>query len=200
MEIRINALFCDFPALEPSVLALEAENCFKAILDDTGEKWPSLLRDKLASMTFEEKDTNALASIEDAEKLLDQLLLREVEIDAQLEHLLNPHNQPDIIALTSLQSTVNIEEQLLQLNDRIFPAAETASGLSERVKKLDIEQARVKESVKYVEDVQELKVYLIRNIIDVRIVCWVSTVQWTNKIGMKQLPTSIKHPSSTIQL
>jgi hypothetical protein len=149
-------------------------------------------------MTFEKKDVDALASVEDVEKLLDQLLLREAEIDAQLEHLLNPNNQPDIIALTSLQSTVNIEEQLLQLNDRICPAAETASGLSERVKKLDIEQARIKESVKYVEDVQELKVYLIRSMIDVRIVYWVSMMQWTNKTGMKQLPTSIKHPSSTI--
>jgi Ca2+-transporting ATPase len=98
-------------------------------------------------------------SVEDVERLLDELLLQEAEIDTKLENLLDPNNQPDLTALTTLQDSLHIEEQVSQLNERIGPAAETANGLSERVKKLDLEQARVKECLKYVEDVQELKVY-----------------------------------------
>ena len=109
-------------------------------------------------MAPKKEDLDGVASIEDVERILDQLLLQEAEVDAKLELLLHPNNQPDLTALTTLQSTGAIEEEIIQLNERIGPAAETASGLSERVKKLDIEQARVKESLKYVEDVQELKV------------------------------------------
>ena len=110
-------------------------------------------------MTTEEIDLDAIASIQDVEAILDKLLLEEAEVDAKLEHLLNPNNQPDLTSLTTLQSSITIQDLLFQLNERIGPVAETASSLSERVKKLDIEQARVKECLKYVEDVQELKVY-----------------------------------------
>jgi conserved oligomeric Golgi complex subunit 4 len=110
----------------------------------------------MASKTTE---LDIAASVEDVERILDELLAQEASVDAKLTSLLDPSNQPDLSSLTSLQSTLHIEEQISQLNNRIGPVAETAHGLSERVKKLDLEQARVKESLKYVEDVQELKVH-----------------------------------------
>ena len=103
-------------------------------------------------------DLDTATSVEDVERILDELLSQEACVDAKLEKLLDPSNQPDVTSLTSLQSTLDIQDQIQEINDRVGPAAETAHGLSERVKKLDIEQARVKESLKYVEDVQELKV------------------------------------------
>jgi len=145
-------------------------------------------------MTSKKKDLDGVASIEDVERILDQLLLQEAEVDAKLELLLDPNNQPDLTALTTLQSTGAIEEEIIQLNERIGPTAETASGLSERVKKLDIEQARLKESLKYVEDVQELKVstqYSYK--FNCRTVYWVSMMRWKNKIGMRLPHSSIKH-------
>src|ERR1700721_911234 len=109
-------------------------------------------------MALEWIDVDTAVSVEDVEKLLDKLLLEEAQVDAKLDDLLDPNHQPDLTSLSTLQASLQIEEQVSQLNKRIGPAAETASGLSERVKKLDIEQARVKECLKYVEDVQELKV------------------------------------------
>lgn len=99
------------------------------------------------------------AFMEDAEKLLDRLLLQEVDNDLRLEQFLDPDIQPDLTSLLELQSSLQIEEQLSRLSERIDPAAETAKGLRERVRKLDMEQGRVKECLKYVEDVQELKVF-----------------------------------------
>jgi len=110
-------------------------------------------------MTSFETRSDAVASVEDVEKLLDELLLREQEVDAKLEQLLDPNNQPDVTALEQLQSSLHVEDQISQLWEKIGPTAETASGLSARVKKLDLEQARVKECLKYVEDIQELKVH-----------------------------------------
>jgi conserved oligomeric Golgi complex subunit 4 len=110
-------------------------------------------------MTNKEPELDAIASIQDIEAILDKLLLEEAEVDVKLEQLLNPNNQPDLTLLTTLQSSIDIQDLLSQLNERIDPISETASGLSERVKNLDIEQARVKECLKYVEDVQELKVH-----------------------------------------
>src|SRR5947207_11464211 len=110
-------------------------------------------------MAVEANELDAIASIQDVETILDQLLLEEAEVDAKLERLLNPNNQPDLTSLTTLQSSITIQDQISQLTERIGPVAKTASGLSERVKKLDIEQARVKECLKYVDDVQELKVH-----------------------------------------
>jgi len=110
-------------------------------------------------MAVEENELDAIASIQDVEAILDKLLLEEEEVDAKLEHLLNANNQPDLTSLTALQSSITIQDQISQLTERIGPAAKTASGLSARVKKLDIEQARVKECLKYVEDVQEFKVH-----------------------------------------
>ena len=109
-------------------------------------------------MASEEIILDAAASVQDVEIILNQLLLQENQIDRKLDDLLDPSNQPDLTSLTTLQSTVQIGEQISKLNEKIGPTAQTASRLSERVKKLDIEQARVKESLKYVEDVQELKV------------------------------------------
>lgn len=110
-------------------------------------------------MTTEETDLDAVASIQDVEAILDKLLLEESQVDAKFEHLLNPNNQPDLTPLLTLQSSAAIQDLLSQLNRRIGPVSETANSLSERVKKLDIEQARVKECLKYVEDVQELQVH-----------------------------------------
>jgi conserved oligomeric Golgi complex subunit 4 len=110
-------------------------------------------------MDSKTKELDTAASVEDVERILDELLAEETSVDAKLATLLDPSNQPDLSSLTSLQSTLRIQDQISHLNDSIGPAAETAHGLSERVKKLDIEQARVKESLKYVEDVQELKVH-----------------------------------------
>jgi conserved oligomeric Golgi complex subunit 4 len=111
-------------------------------------------------MALEGNDLDAAASIEEIQAILDKLLLQEAEVDAKLKSLLDPHNQPDLTSLSTFQSSLRVDEHLSQLNEHIGPTAETASRLSERVKKLDIEQARVKESLKYVEDVQELKVIL----------------------------------------
>ena len=110
-------------------------------------------------MDSKRTELDTAASVEDVERILDELLQQETSVDAKLATLLDASNQPDLSSLTSLQSTLHIQDQISHLNDRIGPAAETAHGLSERVKKLDIEQARVKESLKYVEDVQELKVH-----------------------------------------
>jgi hypothetical protein len=112
----------------------------------------------MTSMDSEELALDTVASVEDVEKLLDRLLRHESFVDDKLEHLLDPGNQPDLTALTTIQCSLQVDEQVSQLRDRIGPSADTASALSERVKKLDIEQARVKECLKYVEDVQELKV------------------------------------------
>jgi conserved oligomeric Golgi complex subunit 4 len=109
----------------------------------------------MPSMTM---NLDEATSVEDIERLLDRLLAQEAAVDAKLEQLLDANNQPDLTALNKLQSSLQIDEQIAQLNSRIGPTADTASRLSERVKKLDIEQARVKECLKYVEDVQELKV------------------------------------------
>lgn len=109
-------------------------------------------------MALEDLSLDATASIEDVEKALDQLLLQERVVDAKLELLLDPKNQPDLSSLTTLQASLHIDDQILLLGERIGPTAQTASRLSDRVKRLDIEQARVKECLKYVEDVQELKV------------------------------------------
>jgi conserved oligomeric Golgi complex subunit 4 len=110
-------------------------------------------------MATDTADLDAVASVENVERILDELLLQEAEVDARLQNLLDPNNQPDLTSLTTLQHALEIDEQISLLNERIGPTAQTANGLSERVKKLDIEQARAKESLKYVEDVQELKVY-----------------------------------------
>jgi len=134
-------------------------------------------------------------SIEDVERILEELLAQEAAIDAKLETLLDPSNQPDVTPLASLQSSLDIQDQIQQLNDRIGPAAETAHGLSERVKKLDIEQARVKESLKYVEDVQDLKVLrplLVCLELTCRAVFWVFMRQWNDRTGMMQLRFFIK--------
>jgi hypothetical protein len=109
-------------------------------------------------MNYSDPRLDVVSSIEDVEKLLDNLLLREQQVDAQLEQLLEASAQPDLTALEQIQSSLYIEDQISQLWDKIGHTAETASGLSERVKRLDLEQARVKECLKYVEDVQELKV------------------------------------------
>jgi len=114
------------------------------------------------SMALHKKDLDAAGSLEDIQNILDELLLQEAQVDAKLDSLLDPDNQPELTCLTTLQSTLHIGEQIAQLHERIDPTAETAARLSERVRKLDIEQARVKESLKYVEDVQELKVYHAR--------------------------------------
>ena len=110
-------------------------------------------------MATDWNELDKVASVEDVEVLLDKLLAQEAQVDAKLENLVAPNNQPDVTPLTTLQSSISIQEQISQLNELIRPAAETASGLSQRVKKLDIEQARVKECLNYVQDVQELKVY-----------------------------------------
>jgi flagellar biosynthesis chaperone FliJ len=111
-------------------------------------------------MDSKRTELDTAASVEDVERILDELLAQEASVDAKLATLLDAaSNQPDLSSLTSLQSTLHIQDQISNLNDRVGPAAETAHGLSERVKKLDIEQARIKESLKYVEDVQELKVH-----------------------------------------
>lgn len=109
-------------------------------------------------MTFDSSGLNAVASTNDAETLLDRLLVQEADLDSRLEHLLTPETQPDLNFLHTLQSSLHIQQQLAQLGNQVDPAAVTANGLSERVRKLDMEQARVKECLKYVEDVQELKV------------------------------------------
>lgn len=113
-------------------------------------------------MSSWEAKLDAVASVEEVEQLLDELLSEENEVDAKLEQLLNPNNQPDFASLDQIQSSLHVEDQITQLWEKIGPTAETASGLSERVKKLDIEQARVKECLKYVEDVQELKVLVVQ--------------------------------------
>ena len=136
--------------------------------------------------------------VEDVERLLDELLLQEAQVDTKLETLLDPDNQPDLTALTTLESSLDIEAQILQLNERIGPAAETASGLSQRVKKLDLEQARVKESLKYVEDVQELKVHSQSSIFTFRVVFWVFMRQWRDKTGMRRRHFFIRHLSSIL--
>lgn len=141
-------------------------------------------------------DLDTATSVEDVERILDELLSQEASIDAKLEQLLDPSNQPDVTSLTSLQSTLDIQDQIQEINDRVGPAAETAHGLSERVKKLDIEQARVKESLKYVEDVQELKVHpppssLYRGLM-CRAAYWAFTRQWNDRIGMMPLHSFIK--------
>ena len=109
-------------------------------------------------MTFDSSILDTVVSTKDAEALLDRLLLQEANVDSRLEHLLIPETQPDLTFLLTLQSSLHIQQQLSQLCDQIDPAAETANGLSERVRKLDMEQGRAKECLKYVQDVQELKV------------------------------------------
>ena len=112
----------------------------------------------MVAVAFDGQLVEGVVSCEDAERLLDRLLLEEADIDRRLEHLLTPEAQPNLTFLATLQSSLQIEEQLSQLCERIDPAAKTANGLSERVRRLDMEQGRVKECLKYVEDVQELKV------------------------------------------
>ena len=109
-------------------------------------------------MTSDSTLLDAIVRLEDAESLLDRLRIHETDVDTRLEHLLVPETQPDLTFLLTLQSSLQIDQQLSQLGERIVPAAEAADGLSERVRKLDVEQGRVKECLKYVEDVQELKV------------------------------------------
>jgi hypothetical protein len=115
-------------------------------------------------MAFDGGALNAVASTKDAEALLDRLLVQEADVDSRLEHLLILETQPDLKFLHTLQSSLHIQQQLTQLCDQINPAAVTANGLSERVRKLDVEQGRVKECLKYVEDVQELKVSQSRDL------------------------------------
>jgi hypothetical protein len=103
-------------------------------------------------------DLDTAVSLEDVENLLTALLLHETSLDVKLEALLDPKNQPDLTSLSTIQSSLQIEDQISKLKDRIGPAAKVANSLSESVKKLDLEQARVTECLKYVEDVQELKV------------------------------------------
>lgn len=122
-------------------------------------------------MATDAADLDAVASIENVERILDKLLVQEAEVDTKLQHLLDPNNQPDLTSLTTLQHVLEIDGQISQLNEKIGPTAQTANSLSERVKKLDIEQARVKESLKYVEDVQELKVRLCVLCIDTLELC-----------------------------
>jgi hypothetical protein len=109
-------------------------------------------------MTFDSSCAEGAVSSKEAEALLDRLLLQEAEIDTRLEQHLIPDSQQDLASLLKLQDSLQIEQYLLLLSERVGPAAETAIGLSERVRKLDTEQGRVKECLKYVEDVQELKV------------------------------------------
>jgi conserved oligomeric Golgi complex subunit 4 len=103
-------------------------------------------------------DLDSASSVSEIEEILNGLLKQESALDASLASLASPANQPDISALTSLDTSLQISAQISQLSGRLFPASETAVRLSERVRRLDVEQARVKESLKYVEDVQELKV------------------------------------------
>jgi Conserved oligomeric Golgi complex subunit 4, N-terminal len=114
-----------------------------------------------------EPDLASIASLADAHRLLDDLLRQEGEIDSVLEGLVDPGNQPsDLSSITPLQTALQLDEMLRVLHGKIDPTAETAYMLSERVKKLDLEQARVKECLKYVEDVQELKVCRARECSD----------------------------------
>jgi len=139
-------------------------------------------------------DLNAIATIDDVEHCLDRLLREEDRIDVQLESLVDPKNQPDLSFLERFHSSLRIEDQLSQLTDKIGPVAETARGLRERVQKLDLEQSRIKECLKYVEDVQVLKVDSLFNKLNGRVVYWEYMMLWTSRIGMKQLPLFIKRP------
>ena len=112
----------------------------------------------MASLELLDLDLDTASTVEDVQRILDDLLAQEARIDAKLESLLDPNNQPDLTPLTTLQNSMQIEEQLVKLHEKVGPAAKTAKQLSERVAKLDLELARVKECLKYVEDVQELKV------------------------------------------
>ena len=145
-------------------------------------------------MTSSEKPLDAVASVDDVEKLLDELLSQEKEINDKLDHLLNANNQPDLTALEHIQSSLHVDDQIARLWDKIGPTAETASGLSERVKKLDLEQARVKECLKYVEDVEELKVPSASTLLTDSPAFWEYIKPWNDKTGTRRLHFFISLP------
>ena len=111
-------------------------------------------------MALIRKDLEKAASVQDVTRILGELLAQEAAVDAKLGVLMDNLNQPDASALMSIRESGDIEGVVAELFERVGPTAETASALSERVRRLDMEQARVKESLKYVEDVQVLKVSL----------------------------------------
>lgn len=111
-------------------------------------------------MAREEDYLTIASSITEIEELLKALEIENAQIDSKLEALLDPTAQPDIGPLTNIQSSLHFENQILNLKQQIGPTAQTAYELKESVAKLDLEQARVTECLKYVEDVQELKVSL----------------------------------------
>jgi len=113
-------------------------------------------------MTLIRKDLERAASVQDVTRILDELLAQEAAVDAKLDSLLDNWNQPDSRALMGIQASGDIQGPITELFERVGPTAETASALSERVRRLDIELARIKESLKYVEDVQVLKVPYLR--------------------------------------
>ena len=109
-------------------------------------------------MALIRQELEKAASVQDVTRILDELLAQEAAVDAKLDGLLDDWNQPDSSALMGIQASGDIEGPIVELLEKVGPTAETASALSERVRRLDIEQARIKESLKYVEDVQALKV------------------------------------------
>jgi hypothetical protein len=111
-------------------------------------------------MALIRKDLEKAASVQDVTRILEELLAHEAAVDDRLTVLMDNLNQPDSSALMGIRESGDIEGAIAELFERVGPTAETASALSERVRRLDVEQARVKESLKYVEDVQVLKVGL----------------------------------------
>ncbi|KAI8138174.1 hypothetical protein BJV82DRAFT_523831 [Fennellomyces sp. T-0311] len=109
----------------------------------------------LLSRNFE-----TLTNIDDIRECLRLLDEEETRIDASLDAMLS--QESDLLdALGTLDilrpQLRNLKTDSSQMVNIITKTSRLAEGISDKVRQLDQEQSRAKESIRYVEDVQELK-------------------------------------------
>ncbi|KAI9273055.1 COG4 transport protein-domain-containing protein [Phascolomyces articulosus] len=106
------------------------------------------------------RDFEALTNIDDIRECLRLLDEEETRIDASLDEMLSKESEL-LEALGTLDvlrpQLRNLKTDSGQMMNTITKTSRLAEGISDKVRQLDQEQSRAKESIHYVEDVQELK-------------------------------------------
>lgn len=106
-------------------------------------------------------DFDGASSVPDIQALLSQMRSREAAVSSQLDELITSHGdfQRELRRLDILRAGVSTQASKTRSvsNGMVSNAANTAGKISSSVKRLDLEQSRVKATLQVVDQVAELK-------------------------------------------